>query len=95
MFVCYCVRMQCTLGNCERSRNPFSSYNPELGPRLLSIDKYNIDVAHIQHCSQYNTSYHDYKYIYDMLTSNDDNNCGYIHCNVRRSNCRYKMYTYN
>jgi len=36
-----------------------SSYNPGLGPRFLSLDKYNnIDVAHreSQHSSQYNNS---------------------------------------
>jgi len=37
----------------------FSSYNPGLGPRFSSLDKYIINVAHIesQHCSQYNNSF--------------------------------------
>jgi len=46
----------------------FSSYNPGMGPRFSSLDKYNIDVAHIQtqRCSQYNNSCFDYEYMYDM-----------------------------
>jgi len=47
--------MRCNLGNCERSGNLFSSYNPDLGPRFLIIIKFSIAVAHRngQHCSQY------------------------------------------
>jgi len=56
LYVCLFVRMRCNLGNCERSENLFSSYNPGLGPRFLIITKYGITVAdrNSQHCSQYN-----------------------------------------
>jgi len=45
-------------GDLREVGESFSSYNPGLGPRFLSIDKYNIDVAHInsQHCSHYSNS---------------------------------------
>jgi len=52
--------MRGNLGNCERSRTLYSSYNPGLGQRFLSFDKHTIDlgVAHIesQHRFQYNNS---------------------------------------
>jgi len=67
MFVCYYVRMRCTFGELREVGESSSLHNPGLGPRFLSIDKYNIDVARreSQHCSQH-YSYYDYEYINDM-----------------------------
>jgi len=60
-------------GDLREVGESFSSYNPGLGPRFLSIGEYNIEVTHrdSQHCSQYNSSD-------SYLTMNTRTICNYI-----------------